>query len=116
MRYVNGSLTAGESVVAGPIHSTKWEYLSLFAVLFWTALLAIVVLGDDGITLGIALAAFLPMVRTWLRRWSTEYAITTKRLVTKVGLLARSGDELRLARIESVQIAQSLPDWPSAHS
>ena len=84
MRYVNSTLNAGETIVLGPIRQTKWEYLS-FVVLF-----------------------VVPIFLIWIRRWSTEYAITSRRLVTKVGLLARTGDELRLRRIESVQVQQDL--------
>jgi uncharacterized membrane protein YdbT with pleckstrin-like domain len=84
MRYVNSTLNEGERVVLGPILRTPWEYLSIWVLLV------------------------IPAFFIWLRRWSTEYAVTSRRLVTKVGLVARSGDELRLRRIESVQVRQGL--------
>jgi len=82
MRYVNSTLSDGESVVFGPIPQTRWEYTTIWALLLF------------------------PLFFVWLRRWSTEYAVTNRRLVTKVGLLARTGNELRLRRIESVQVKQ----------
>ena len=83
MRYVLGSLSDGEQVVLGPIRKTLWEYFP------WGLLI-------------------VPIGFIWLRRWSTEYAITSHRLISKRGLIARNTDELRLTAIESVQIRQSV--------
>lgn len=83
MQYVSSTLSAGERVLLGPIRQTRWQYVTLWALLV------------------------LPLLVIWVRRWSTEYALTTRRIVTKTGLVGREGDELRLRRIESVQVRQS---------
>ena len=82
MRYVNSTLSDGETICVGPIPQTKWQYVTL-----WSLLL-------------------VPIFFIWLRRYSTEYAITSRRVVTKTGLISPETDEIRLRKIESVQLAQ----------
>jgi uncharacterized membrane protein YdbT with pleckstrin-like domain len=48
----------------------------------------------------------LPWV--WMRYASTELAITNKRIIVKVGFIHRDTVELNLARVESLQVHQSL--------
>jgi uncharacterized membrane protein YdbT with pleckstrin-like domain len=48
----------------------------------------------------------------WLVRWvevmTSEFAVTSVRLIFKVGLVARSTTELLLAKVESISVTQSL--------
>lgn len=44
----------------------------------------------------------------WLRRISTELAVTTKRVIYKSGLLQRHTMEMNLSKVESVLVGQSV--------
>src|SRR5207237_9877975 len=49
----------------------------------------------------------------WAGRWielrTSEFEVTSMRLIFKVGLVARYTTELQLAKVESISVTQSLP-------
>ena len=47
-------------------------------------------------------------VAIWMRHWTTELAITDRRVVAKTGLIARDTNELNRAKIEGVDVQQSV--------
>ncbi|HEY1944341.1 MAG TPA: PH domain-containing protein [Roseiarcus sp.] len=53
----------------------------------------------------IALVAF---VRAWFRRWTTEIAVTDRRIVFKRGLIRRHTVEMNMQKVESVDVDQTL--------
>lgn len=67
------------------------------------------------LTLGLKLAAFAVFVfglfsfsRMMITKASTEIAVTSKRLIYKVGLVARSVGEIDIYRIEGVNVQQGI--------
>lgn len=48
-------------------------------------------------------------LRAWLYVYSTELAVTNKRIIAKTGLIARDTIELRNEKIESIHVVQSIP-------
>ena len=52
--------------------------------------------------LGVLLAAFI-------RRWTSEFAVTNKRVILKLGVLNTRSVELLLPKIEGITVTQSLP-------
>ncbi|WP_241596539.1 PH domain-containing protein [Rosenbergiella epipactidis] len=54
---------------------------------------------------GLGLLIIIPVV---LRVWSTELALTNQRIIAKVGLIQRNTVELRLEKVESLGIHQSV--------
>ncbi|RRD28568.1 PH domain-containing protein [Actinomyces bowdenii] len=59
----------------------------------------------------VALVVSIPVfILPWLAWWSTTYTITTKRVITRSGILSRSGHDLPLSRISDVQQDKSLGD------
>lgn len=91
--YVEKVLTTGENV----------EYIG--KVSLWTLLPYIAV----GVLLlpiyGIGLIAFLIAA---VKYYSTELAITNKRVIAKVGFIRRSTVEINLQKIESIQVNQGV--------
>lgn len=84
MSYVDSALVSGESVVyAGRFH--------------WTDKLAAWLL------LALVVGIFL-----WIRIWTTEMAVTNRRLIYKRGWIFRTTEELSLRRIEEVNLRQSI--------
>ena len=55
----------------------------------------------------IAIFAFATLIFT-LRIWLTEMAVTTKRVVFRTGIISVHTEELKIARIESVELRQSI--------
>jgi uncharacterized membrane protein YdbT with pleckstrin-like domain len=49
---------------------------------------------------------------TWifaiLSLWFTEVALTTKRVIVKKGVLSRRTDEMKLSKVENVELKQSI--------
>jgi uncharacterized membrane protein YdbT with pleckstrin-like domain len=80
--YVRNNLISGESVV----YETR---------LHWVVFLSLRSL----LTLGI-----LPLIESA----TSEFAITTKRVIVKLGLISRHTLELNLQRVESVSVEQTL--------
>lgn len=60
--------------------------------------------------IGLALIILAPVVwfGAWIRRVTTEIAVTTQRVITKRGLFRRSTVEMNARQIESVQVDQSI--------
>jgi uncharacterized membrane protein YdbT with pleckstrin-like domain len=50
------------------------------------------------------LAAFVP---AWVRRWTTEIAVTDRRVILKRGLVRRRTVEMNMQKVESVDVDQT---------
>jgi uncharacterized membrane protein YdbT with pleckstrin-like domain len=60
---------------------------------------------------GIGLVLFVWLVLApWLRWWTTTYTVTNRRLITRRGILNKTGTDLPLNRIHEVSIERSLLD------
>ena len=113
MGYVTSSLTPGDEVlVEGRLHWVIYRVpFSLLGVVgamllaaAWTGQLALG-LWPAGVLGGLALAL---STQATIRRWSTEYAVTAQRVVLKTGFIRRQVTEFPTARVESVQVDQSV--------
>ncbi len=91
--YVNASIGANEQIV----YEAKVSWLSQLPLLF----LGLVTLPFMGLGLVFFVIAFI-------RIWTTELAITNKRIIAKFGLISRSTIEMRLEKVETVQVDQSI--------
>lgn len=56
----------------------------------------------------VALAALWLLVRVWFRRWTTEIAVTNRRIILKRGFIRRHTIEMNMDKVESVDVDQSL--------
>jgi uncharacterized membrane protein YdbT with pleckstrin-like domain len=54
------------------------------------------------------LAALLQLFSAWLRRWTTEIAVTDRRIIFKRGLIRRYTIEMHTDKVESVDVDQSI--------
>jgi uncharacterized membrane protein YdbT with pleckstrin-like domain len=55
-----------------------------------------------------ALLALLRLVSAFIARATTEFAVTDRRVIYKVGLFRRSTFEMNLSKVESVGVVQSI--------
>ena len=81
-QYVQSNLTSGENVV--------YE-----AKLHWIIFVSL-------------RAIFTLWIAPLIDRYSSEFAITSKRIIIKVGLISRRTIEMNLAKVESVNVDQSI--------
>ena len=44
----------------------------------------------------------------WIRQWSSEFAVTNKRVIIKVGFISRRTIEINMSKVESVEINQDI--------
>jgi uncharacterized membrane protein YdbT with pleckstrin-like domain len=117
MRYVRRVLQPGETVV----YATKLHWF----IYLWTILLLIICIILAGaawsmadnqnlsLALGItaiifALLALSSGLRAFIRRTTTELAVTDQRVIYKAGLLARHTLEMNRAKVESVAVDQTI--------
>jgi len=74
------------------------------------ALVALLGGGSDAvlITLIVLIGAAIVVLVGFLRRWSTRYTITTRRLNIKHGIISRDVQETKIERVQDVNYRQSL--------
>ena len=104
MRYVDKNLMGGERVVyRARLHRIIFLWPVVVTVL---AVAGMLVAGPYSLAL-LAVAVLLA-VRPWVRYSSTEFAITDKRLMAKVGFISRKTFDLLLTKVESIQVDQTV--------
>ncbi|MGL5359519.1 MAG: PH domain-containing protein [Shewanella sp.] len=91
--YVESALTKGEKV----IYEGKTSLWSLLPMV----LLGLLTLGFFGLGLVLWIAAAI-------RYFSTELAITNKRVIAKFGFISRTTIEINIQKIESIQVNQGI--------
>lgn len=121
MGYVEENLIPGETV----IYQTRLHWISLFWHFVGTGFLGLagmvylagVLVAQSehpmptmvpllGLTFVVAAAAIILLA--WLRRKSSEFAVTNKRVVLKVGIVSRKTAEMMLSKVESIGVDQGL--------
>lgn len=90
--YIEGSLLNDEHI----LHLGHVSLWSMFPLIFLGVILTPVVIG-----LVLLLIAFI-------RYKTTELAITNRRVVVKTGLISRNVIEINIAKVESIEVAQSV--------
>jgi len=50
----------------------------------------------------------LQLLSAWVRRWSTEIAVTDRRVIYKTGLVSRRTVEMNMDKVESVDVTQDI--------
>ena len=92
MSYIEETLSEGEQVVERFSH--HWSaYIVIWLCVF---------------PLGVLVFPLAVALWLWLSLRSTEQGVTTKRAVLKTGLISRKSEEMRLPKIETVEIDQSM--------
>ena len=123
MAFPEKQLGTGEQVVLDL--RTHWK------ALIWPAVAFVVLCAAAGVAIGLALPAIPPGGKTavgwvivavavllaiwlclvpFLRWWTTTITITNRRLITRRGILNKSGHDLPLIRINNVEYDRSLMD------
>jgi len=113
MNYVDSILEPNERVVWRA--TLSWTLYAPAAALALCALLLLMIgtsypgPGIVGLFLAaiLAVAAFASFVRAWFRRWTTEIAVTDRRVILKRGFIRRHTVEMNMQKVESVDVDQT---------
>ena len=54
------------------------------------------------------IAGFMSLVMAWFRRWTTEVAVTDRRIIYKHGFIRRHTVEMNMDKVESVDVDQTV--------
>lgn len=118
MRYVRRVLQPGETVVyATRLHWLIYVRAGVLLIIAVALAIATSFVGDKpnvALALWIAAAIFALLalssaLRAFIRRATTELAVTDHRVIYKTGLLARHTLEMNRTKVESVDVDQSIP-------
>jgi hypothetical protein len=116
MTYYTKVIQPDESVkYVGKLHWTIYRNSILLGVL--TVVLAISGLNvTDDYRLGmlsasgiVACLTIVSFLRSWFVRVTTEIVVTDKRVIHKVGWIARRTEEINVSKVETVDVAQGIP-------
>src|SRR6476646_1214445 len=100
MRYIDGNLLEGEHVVFRT--RLHWKLL-LAPVLFLLAISWLRAHGDWNSLILIAPgAALLALLGALIKRQSSDFAVTNKRVMMKTGIFSTRSVELLLSKIEAI--------------
>jgi membrane protein YdbS with pleckstrin-like domain len=117
MRYVRRVLLPGETIVYAtrlhPVVYWRAVLLLIVAIIFAVSAWYTVQNQNLGLALGIAGAIFALLALSsalgaFIRRASTELAVTDQRVIYKTGLLARHTLEMNRGKVESVTVDQTV--------
>jgi uncharacterized membrane protein YdbT with pleckstrin-like domain len=114
MSYVSSVLQAGESIryatkIHWIIYIPGFPLLVLGGAAYWRALQP-----ASAYRLWIWIAGFLfacaavALFIGWFRRWTTEIAVTDRRIIYKRGFIRRHTIEMHLDKVESIDVDQSI--------
>jgi uncharacterized membrane protein YdbT with pleckstrin-like domain len=103
--YVQSNLIAGEQVVYETgLHGIV--YVPAAAMIFGGIALGFAVNQSIGaVVLGFGI---LSLAGAWLRQWSSEFAVTNRRVIVKVGFISRRTIEINMSKVESVEVNQDI--------
>src|ERR1035438_10393639 len=109
MSYIDGNLLPGEQVV----YRTRLHWLLFIGALLFTVVVLMPIAwflynGTWNSYAWIPLAlGFLVLVATFIKRQSSDFAVTNKRVMMKVGVFSTRSVELLLSKIEAIAVNQS---------
>ena len=109
-RYIDEILQPGEKV----LYSTNAHWMFyLPAIAAWIVALVLLIFsrlvgGDMLVLVCLSLAALYWTFTGWFHRWTTETDVTNLRVVHKTGFIKRRTFEMSLAKVESVDVNQSI--------
>jgi len=111
MRYVEEVLQPGEKILF--VSTIHWLIYVPAILLLVAAIVAAFWAGSGSevwrwISLLCFALALLSAARAWFKRWTTEIAVTDRRVIYKRGFIRRHTIEMHMDKVESVDVSQSV--------
>ncbi|MBN8995484.1 MAG: PH domain-containing protein [Rhizobiales bacterium] len=114
MGYLDRVLEPGETVA----YEAKLSWvgylpgIGLLAAAIVLAIVARLVIASNGWATAVGVVVLIPALyflgKAWFDRWTTEIAITNRRVIFKWGFIRRHTIEMSLDKVESVDVSQSI--------
>jgi uncharacterized membrane protein YdbT with pleckstrin-like domain len=109
MSYIDKGLMDGERIVyRGKLH---WVVF-LWPIIFFVAaiMLTIIIGGAEGFIIGFMLIAvsIFSSIGSFITYKTSEFGITNKRLIVKVGFIHRNSLEVLLNKVEGIEVNQNI--------
>jgi hypothetical protein len=110
MSYIDKNLLGGETITYRTLLHWKVYFVPAFLALVVFVPLAVWALMSDRKPLALipVSAALVMLTGAHLYRVSSQFAVTNKRVIVKVGMLSTRSIELLLPKIEALAVSQSL--------
>lgn len=110
MSYVHDHLLAGETIAwRGTIHWKVYVAPLLLSVFVFAPLAALAfVSGTPLVAIAPTAVIMIAFGAAWLRRQSSEFAVTNKRVIVKIGVFQTRSVELLLSKVEGIGVNQGL--------
>ena len=106
LRYVTGTLADGETIILAPKQS-RWEYPAIFLAMALFSLL-LSTIAPRGAAFVMLVITPMIMLSTWLTRYSTEQAMTSRnRVIVKTGFISRTTEQIDGRHLESANVEQT---------
>jgi uncharacterized membrane protein YdbT with pleckstrin-like domain len=112
--YVDSVLSEGERIVYRA-NVSHWKFFTsyLLGTLFLVGGAAAWLMGAQGsswfiVAIAALVVGLFVILSAIIRRSTTELVLTDRRIITKRGLVSRNTVEMNLAKVESLQVNQSL--------
>jgi uncharacterized membrane protein YdbT with pleckstrin-like domain len=105
MGYVDSNLLPNEQVT---YRARLHRVIYLFPVCVLILAIVVAIMGGGWIALGVACIGLVLLVPPWIRSISSEFAVTNKRVLVKVGLVRRHSLELLLQKVEGIGVDQGI--------
>lgn len=110
MSYIKSQLLPGEEIkYRGHLHRSIFAPAFSFAVVAVLSFVVVVQSGDLPIFWGLLGAAIVSYIWAQILYSTSEFVVTNKRVVIKVGWLRRRTVETMLSKVEGINVEQSLP-------
>jgi uncharacterized membrane protein YdbT with pleckstrin-like domain len=105
MTYVQQTLLPEEKI----LYHTKPHYIVFYPLFLWL-ILALFFFNSDNTLFGtlLLLLSVLSLINSIINYYYSEYAITNKRIIMKIGFIRRKSLEIFLDRIEGIYVEQSM--------
>ncbi|HUE18345.1 MAG TPA: PH domain-containing protein [Stellaceae bacterium] len=113
MSYIQHILQPGETLK----HVSRLHWIVYLPGLLLLALAVAVLIGAESqnqnlplLSIAAVLMVFCAasLLRAWFRRWTTEIAVTNRRIIFKKGFIRRHTIEMNMDKVESVDVDQSI--------
>ncbi len=110
MGYVEKNVLHGESIVYKA--SIHW-FIFMPGIVIFSLGVYLSIIGAEGDTGGVfgsiaIIIALVSLLRAVIFKFTTELAVTSKRVIAKVGLISRNTVELNHSKVESLNVNQSI--------
>lgn len=109
MGYVEDQLLPGERVkYRAHLHKLIFALPALFALLAIIGAVVALAANNGWLALGLLVLGAIPFVVTFITYTSSEYAVTDKRVIIKVGFIKRRTLETMLGKVEGIGVEQGI--------